>query len=110
MSIEKALQNTELSRRSLSTGSPSTLENEKTTTDISSASREAVAINGKPDDDSPVVNKVDLDEAEYPTGLAFVLVIMALFLCVFLTALDMVCFASLLATGSYYKFLCSNRC
>ncbi|RDW72218.1 MFS general substrate transporter-3 [Coleophoma crateriformis] len=80
-----SLQNPELSKRSSSTSTPSTFVQEK----AADSGPDAVAIHTEPNNDAASVAVADLNEAEYPQGLSFILIIMALFLCVFLTALDM---------------------
>lgn len=90
MSTEKDVQTTNLSKRSSSTSARTIFDDEKKTNDNDSTRQEVVAIDGKPNKAADLVDGADLDEAEYPTGMSFILIIMALFLCVFLTALDMV--------------------
>jgi hypothetical protein len=78
---EKDLQNSEMNAGS--TQEPSTFEEEEKTTYEASTGQEAGTIN----DPSTLASG---EEAEYPEGLSFFLIILALFLSVFVTALDQV--------------------
>jgi hypothetical protein len=85
MSPEKDIPSTDLSKRSSLTSVSSASKDEKKPSDNASPqpddgfSKETAAIHGPTQ-----------DEIDYPKGLSFILIIIALFLCVFLTALDMV--------------------
>lgn len=85
MATDNSLETkTEVSKGSVSPSMSSTVIDEKKIADEASPSLEAVDVPKKD------VELTDAVEAEYPKGLSFTLIIVALFLCVFLTALDMV--------------------